>query len=1249
MRRNRKRGMTCRWSRVACGVALAVLLGTLAAGGTWAVAATDPDEVFVSAIAAGEEHSVALKSDGTVWTWGWNRDGQLGDGTKTRRSVPAQVIGLTEVTAISAGGYHTVALKSDGTVWTWGQNLFGQLGDGTYTYRDTPVQVTGLGGVAAIACGSQFTMALTRGGTVWVWGDNFKGVIGNWDTYRAGKSPIPVQKSGLAGVTAIAAGSDHAMALKRDGSVWTWGGNGWGQLGGGTVNSNASRWDPQPVLTGAKAIAAGGGSTHNWHSIIIMLDGRAWTFGRNRSGELGNGTTISNMYPNSAPPAPVIGLTDATAAAAGDEFTTALRSDGTVWSWGNNIYGQLGDGTTVGKNTPVQVSGLTGVAALVAGGPHALVLKDDCTVWAWGGNSSGGLGDGTTSNRRTPVQVTGLGAARPQGCRIPQTDAAPPVAASPPLDAFPQAAQPTSVMATGGAGTASSSFAMSAEPEMRKPLSKKSADEPKKLADQPKNEDETPLLFLERKRHLLGGVEAIPFTAHERERWVQLEADLYKMAEGDPDAYKRSQEAAAGYTPSAKEMALFKRNGGLPLLPSERQRQLVGRHVVPFTAHERQRWEQLEADIRKTMEGDPDAYQRSQEALAGYTPSAKEMALFKRNGGPPLLPTERQRQLLGGSEAIPFTAHERERWEQLDADIRKASGGDPYAYQRSLLAMSGNEPSAEEMARFLRAEGPNVLAWGRMYQLLGATPPQEHLDRLDRLNADVGRAVAGDAEALKRIEAALGMDRGVLNSGMLVPGGSVYDGILKNGIFSTDGRIAGKVPLISGLVSSRTLTAPGTSFGTGISVLVFDRTVTGPGTSFGTGISSMVSGYPVTGAGTGIGKGTVTGTGSSETSGGGVRPAEGALDAFEQRLGTGKVTGTGTGTGPGVSSTGAGGPDVGAGSPGSGGSTSPWDDALANLQAPNVEPEIPTSRQSGSSAAPPASPPMSNTSGAGRIATVTADPSEMTIESAPRTIASTETTLAADGSVDHYTVTYTDGSKDTLTADGTVVWSDPPPADDPPADDTDADDTASDGRTTGEGGPISPRTKAALALLGFSDVKITRTPTAGPDYASGIPGDSGSSDGGVVRNPKQEPRTTGDDLLTLRDPKYRTPAAGPDYSPGVPGDDGGTPSVSGGSGGNPSGPIAKNLSNQASEITAYKLDKLGTCFAQLGRYDDAEKTLAIALQLRPNVARTRYDLGKVLFELGRGNDAAVQFRRAVELDPAGDIGRYSRAYLNLLK
>ena len=428
--RNRKRSGTCRWSRIVYGVALAFLLCTLAAGGTRAGAAesilgggvgsTKPATSlpvkplpagsppagaapFVSAIAAGEGHSVALKSDGTVWTWGWNRDGQLGDGTVTDRLTPVKVLKLSGVTAISAGGYHTVALKSDGTVWAWGSNQYGQLGDGTSgtsVYKNIPVRVTGLGGVIAIAAGHEFTMALARDRTVWVWGNNYGGVIGDWNTYPVGYSPIPVHVNGLAVVTAIAAGFEHALALVKDGSVWTWGTNSSGQLGGGTVGSNGRRYVPQQVLTGVVAIAAGGGSYKTRHSIIIKPDGTAWTFGINFNGQLGNGTTV-----NSNTPVPVTGLNSAVAAAEGSDFTTTLRSDGKVWSWGDNYHGQLGDGTTTDRLTPVQASGLTGVAALVAGGKHALALKYDHTVWGWGYNSNGRLGDGTTTSRSTPVPV----------------------------------------------------------------------------------------------------------------------------------------------------------------------------------------------------------------------------------------------------------------------------------------------------------------------------------------------------------------------------------------------------------------------------------------------------------------------------------------------------------------------------------------------------------------------------------------------------------------------------------------------------------------------------------------------------------------------------------------------------------------------------------------------------------------------------------------------------------------------------
>jgi hypothetical protein len=234
-------------------------------------------------------HTIALKGDGMVWTWGNNDYGQLGDGTTTARRTPVQVSGLTGVTAIAGGeGHNTIALKGDGTVWTWGANWYGQLGDGTTTDRLTPVQVSGLTSVTAIAGGNFHTIALKGDGTVWTWGNNFAGELG--DGTNTNRS-TPVQVSGLTGVTAIAGGNFHTIALKGDGTVWTWGYNFDGELGDGT---NTNRSTPVQVsgLTGVTAIAGGGS-----HTIALKSDGTIWTWGENGSGQLGDGTTTGRWTP----------------------------------------------------------------------------------------------------------------------------------------------------------------------------------------------------------------------------------------------------------------------------------------------------------------------------------------------------------------------------------------------------------------------------------------------------------------------------------------------------------------------------------------------------------------------------------------------------------------------------------------------------------------------------------------------------------------------------------------------------------------------------------------------------------------------------------------------------------------------------------------------------------------------------------------------------------------------------------------
>jgi signal peptidase I len=346
----------------------------------------------------GEKHGCAVHTDGTLRCWGHNNEGQLGDGTTNDSSTPVQTLGpggvgfftgaaemaadsLTAVQVVGSGGVgflggaskitagdiHTCVAKDDGTVWCWGENNEGMLGDGTTTNSDYPVQVVGPGGVgvltgaADVTAGLKFSCALKSDGTVWCWGKNNEGQLGDGSGTDS-ETPVQVEVSGgsaLTGVVDLEGGDEHTCAVKSDGTAWCWGRNDKGQVGDGTTNGR---------------------------DYAVQVVG---------SGGVGFLTGVGEV-------------------AAGRKHSCATLTIGSAWCWGENNEGQLGDNSKNNSDTPVQVVGPGGVGFLAnAGTPaaselHSCVVVGGDEMWCWGKNDKGQLGDGTTNNSLVPVQVTGV-------------------------------------------------------------------------------------------------------------------------------------------------------------------------------------------------------------------------------------------------------------------------------------------------------------------------------------------------------------------------------------------------------------------------------------------------------------------------------------------------------------------------------------------------------------------------------------------------------------------------------------------------------------------------------------------------------------------------------------------------------------------------------------------------------------------------------------------------------------------------
>ena len=381
-------------------------------------------------------HTCGVKSSGELYCWGSNGDGQLGDGTITDKYIPTPIgvdtdwqsisiarthtygvkttgelyhwgsgsssptrIGVdTDWQSISAGDYHTCGVKSGGKLYCWGSNGDGQLGDGTTANKTSPTQIGVDSDWQGISAGGSHTCGLKISGELYCWGSNGSGKLGVGTT--ANKNS-PTRIGATTDWQSISAGSYHTCGVKSSGELYCWGRNEYyGNLGDGTT-ANKNSPTRIGVATDWQSISAGGG-----HTCGIKDNGELYCWGRNYFGELGDGTGGDLTYDNDKSSPTRIGVaTDWQSISAGGAHTCGIKDSGELYCWGDNVSGELGDGTAVDKNSPTHIGVATTWQSISAGGSHTCGVKSSGELYCWGSNNSGELGDGTIVDKNSPTQI----------------------------------------------------------------------------------------------------------------------------------------------------------------------------------------------------------------------------------------------------------------------------------------------------------------------------------------------------------------------------------------------------------------------------------------------------------------------------------------------------------------------------------------------------------------------------------------------------------------------------------------------------------------------------------------------------------------------------------------------------------------------------------------------------------------------------------------------------------------------------